>query len=92
MQVFSPVGEIDHQWPKVHQPLSERPIGTCARFDPVQPDSGPLGRPVHDFYAKAGKPVVGADLDWGIVFEADAKRTVWDRRRAQPEVPKREER
>src|SRR5580765_1646762 len=90
MYVLSTVRIIDHQWPKVYQPLSESFVGTRPRFNPFQLDSGSFRCFVHGLHRQTGKTVFGANLDWRIALEPDAKRTLGDRRQPSREIPNRE--
>src|SRR6185436_5041587 len=92
MHELPTVGQIDHHRPKVYQPLAKSLLGTRSRFDPVEFDSGPLGRVAHDFDAETGKAAGGANLDRRIVLKTDAQGMGWRNiRSASVEVPKREE-
>jgi hypothetical protein len=51
MHAPSTVRSIDHQWPKVYQPLSKRFVGTRPRFNPFQLDSGSFRCFVHGVHS-----------------------------------------
>jgi hypothetical protein len=87
VHVPSTVRQINHQWPKVNQPLLESLLRTRPRLHPLELDSSPFGRFNDDFYTQTGKTAVGTNLDRGIVLKADAKRMLGQTWHGSSEVP-----
>src|SRR6185295_13134014 len=89
MYVLSTVRKIDHQWPKVYQPLSESFVGTRPSFNPFQLDSGSFRCFIHSLHSKAGKTIFRANLDRRIALKTDAEGTLGWRRYPSRDEPKR---
>src|SRR5215469_3841593 len=87
VQKFPAIGEVNHQRPKIYQPPSERLLGTGARFDPVQPQTGAFRRFAHGFDGHASRSIGCADLDGRNVLEADAQNALRNMGGPGSEIP-----
>jgi len=87
VQNFPPIGEVNHQRPKIYQPPSERLLGTRTGFDPLQPQTGAFRRFAYGFDGHAGRSIGSADLDRRNMLEADAQNTSGNIPRPGNEIP-----